>query len=232
MEESIPDFPLTIRSDDEYGEWLYASLVAEYAEESEAWAVERIQRVTEQLNSVRLACPEPGACPHDLRTHILWVGAMNAFAAPGRYVYITRSLLQRFGEDAPVAFILAHEMAHHDLGHVRLLSPALSRLRNLPGNFLMAAIVKILQGQFRTREQEKAADTYALDLCIAAGYDPLLSLEALDVLEAYLLDHRALDAVFGHAFRPLNQHPPLVSRRVSLHRQLVRSYGYKTRVTI
>lgn len=226
MEDHVAEFPLTLRADDEFGDWLYATLVAEYAQESEGWAVERVERVTGRLNDVRLACPVAGTCPHPLKSHILWVGATNAFAAPGRYIYITRPLLERFGDDDPVAFILAHEMAHHDMGHVRLLTPALAKVRYLPGSLLVAAVLKVLQGAFRTRAQEEAADAYALDLCIAAGYDPKVCLTAFDIMEAHLLDVRAIDAVFGPN-SVCHRHPPVTARRASLQRQLAREYGYR-----
>ncbi|MCP4455663.1 MAG: M48 family metalloprotease, partial [Planctomycetes bacterium] len=42
----------------------------------------------------------------------------NAFALPGGYVFITRSILDLCGmEPGQVAFVLAHEMAHITKGH-------------------------------------------------------------------------------------------------------------------
>jgi predicted Zn-dependent protease len=233
--------PLTAGSDDEIGEWLYARLVAEYAEESESWATERVARVMGRLNAVRAACPMPGAAPYPLTAHILWVGAMNAFAMPGRYIYLTRELLQRFGDDEPIALVLAHEAAHHDLGHVRLLRPALSRLRGLPGNVLLFTLLRVAERLAYGADQEEAADRYGLDLCLAAGYNGKTCLELFDALEAYLLDHRDIDGVFGpeeaigakegglerwsaqfraEAWRRLRGYPSLRARRTSLERQL------------
>ena len=80
------DLPVTIARDDDLGDWLHERLVEEYCEETEAWALERVARVTERLNGVRAACPVPGASPYPLRTHILWIGQMNAFATPGRWI--------------------------------------------------------------------------------------------------------------------------------------------------
>lgn len=184
-------------NDEELGVWLHDWLTEEYGVETEDWATERVGRVIAHMERVRSACPAPGASPYPLAAEILWVGAMNAFAAPGRYVYITRELLQRAASDDPIAFVLAHEIAHHDLGHVSLLRGWLSRARNLPGSFLIAVTVAGLEKQIFGPERERAADSYALDLCLAAGYDGLRCLDALEIAEAHLLDHGDLDGVFG-----------------------------------
>jgi predicted Zn-dependent protease len=241
MDESDDALPITLKSDDDIGDWLYARLVGEYAEESEAWATERVARVMGKLNEVRAACSVPGAAPYRLTAHILWVGAMNAFAAPGRYIYLTRELLQRFGTDEPIALVLAHEAAHHDLGHARLLRPALSRLRSLPGNALLFILIRAAERLALGADQEEAADQYGLDLCLAAGYDAAKCLELFDILEAHLLDHGDVEGVFGpdlvshaneggwarwaaelhaEAWRRARGYPSLRARRTLLESQL------------
>ncbi len=216
--------PTTVKDDDSFGNWLYAHLLEEYGAETETWATDRIARISEKLNQVRTICPIPGACSYTLRVHILWAAYANAFAVPGQYVYITRDLLQRFGSDDPVAFILAHEMAHHDLGHVQLAHPLVSKLRFLKGNLLIIALLKALEVTYKTAGRESAADSYALDLCVAAGYDPQGFRETFDILEAEVLDFRDIDGVFGE-FRHKDRHPPLLHRRAALERQLRTVYG-------
>src|SRR5579862_7518712 len=93
------------------GEWLHRELVAAYGVETEAWARERVRRVERQLQVKRAPAPR-------MQPEILWLPEATAFTAPGRYLYISRELLQRAASDDPVAFVLAHEMAHHDLGHL------------------------------------------------------------------------------------------------------------------
>lgn len=224
MSDPFDTMPTTIRDDKTLGDWLYAHFLEMYGEETEAWAKDRIARISRSLNRVRVDCPVSGACPYPLHVHILWASTANAFAVPGRYVYITRDLLQRFGSDDPVAFILAHEMAHHDLGHVQLTHPLISKLRFLKGNLLIIALLKALEATYKTAGRETAADSYALDLCIAAGYNPQGFREAFDILEAELLDFRAIDDVFGE-FRHKNRHPPVLHRRAALERQLATVYG-------
>ena len=96
----------------EFGDWLHEELVSEYAGEIEAWAIERVRRVMARLNAER-----PDGAP--LVAEILWVPACNAFTTVGSYVYISRRLLERLPSDDATAFVLAHEIAHHDCGHLR-----------------------------------------------------------------------------------------------------------------
>ena len=189
-------FPLSIRTEAEFGDWLHTFLVEEYGNETEAWATERVQRIGQRLNKVRRDCPVRGACPNDLRTEILWIGAMNAFAVPGDYIYITRELLQQGDDDEPFALVLAHEMAHHDLGHMRVLLGPLASLRHSSA-FLLGAFLKGVAKRLISPENEAAADSYALDLCIAAGFEGKRCLELFTIFEAYMVDHRDLDGVFG-----------------------------------
>jgi len=43
----------------------------------------------------------------------------DAFTAPGRYIYVTGRLMEYCPGEASLAFTIAHELAHHDLGHLR-----------------------------------------------------------------------------------------------------------------
>jgi predicted Zn-dependent protease len=237
--DDAPDLPLGA-DDETLGERLHDWLVAEYGHETEVWAVERVASVVERLNRVRAACPVPGACPRPLTCEILWVGAMNAFAAPGRYVYVTRELLQHGTEADPLAFVLGHEMAHHDLGHVGLMRGWARRLMGLPEGNARNVAARLLRSAERlayTPDRERAADSYGLDLCLAAGFDGRRCLEAFDTLQAYALDHRAIDAVFGAEgrasepaagllgrLRTLGAYPSITERRAALRAQLA-GYG-------
>ena len=97
----------------EFSDWLHNELVREYALETEAWATERIARVMARLNAERMDV-EP------IEAVILWLPRSNAFTFAGRYIYISRRLLERLPSDESVAYVLAHEIAHHDCGHLDL----------------------------------------------------------------------------------------------------------------
>jgi len=48
-----------------------------------------------------------------------------------------------------------------------------------------------------SRENELAADSYALDLCRKAGFDLRQCLKSFDILSWYALDHNDFDGVYG-----------------------------------
>jgi len=186
------DPPPGLRDETDLGEWLHTELVIAYGLETEDWALERVRRVQDKLNGERWGGPP-------LQVEILWLQTMTAFVAPGRYVYLSRELLQRADGDDPIAFVLAHEMAHHDLGHTRLFDGWLSRLRTLPvpGGLTIAALVRTLERELFGPEREIAADRYGFNLALVAGYDPVRCAGLFDTLEAHALDHGDLDIVFG-----------------------------------
>jgi Zn-dependent protease with chaperone function len=172
------------------GEWLHGAVMDAYGAERPGWALEQVERVMERLQRGR---------PADRRlvTEVLWVSDANAFTAPGRYVYISRRLLERCPTDAAAALVLAHEIAHHDLGHVELFA---GWLRNLPrgmGSVALAGLFRSAAKRCYGPEREAAADRHALELCRSAGYDPALCLKLFDVLEADALDHGDVEGVFG-----------------------------------
>ena len=186
QEKTVFDFA----DEEELGEWLHGELIAAYGLETEEWARERVSRVTERLHILRTA-------GRPLQSEILWMQAMNAFTAPGSYLYVTRELLLRTASDEPVAFAVAHEMAHHDLGHMWFFQGWLAKLRYLPSSLVVAMLFRAVEKRLIGPERELAADCYALDLCVASGYDGETCLELFDILEAYALDHRDLDIVYG-----------------------------------
>jgi predicted Zn-dependent protease len=171
-------------------EWLHGVLTDAYAYEREAWAVERIARVEDRLQA--------GVPPGErLKVELLWIPEVTAFTFPGRYVYLSRRLLERVDSDEPIAFVVAHEVAHHALGHMRGRERWMERLAALPGADVMALLALDAAAWFHRPEDERAADEYALRLCADAGYDPRACIRLLTVLETDALDRGNLAAVCG-----------------------------------
>jgi predicted Zn-dependent protease len=188
--EAQPDTWVDGAEDREWGEWLYGELAAHFDVETEPWAVELMERVSRRLHRERAP-----AAP--LEPVILWMTTPTAFTAPGRYVYYSRGLLHLASWEEAVAFTLAHEMAHHDLGHTRLYRGNLALVRHLPASLIAAAIAGMADHWLNGPELEAAADARALDLCLAAGYDGLRCIQMFDRFEAYALDYHTIEAVFG-----------------------------------
>ncbi|HEX8726680.1 MAG TPA: M48 family metalloprotease, partial [Gemmatimonadaceae bacterium] len=141
----------------EFAEWLHTELVTQFALERAPWALERVSRVQARLNECRIDRPA-------LEATILWITPPLAFTLAGRYVYISRSLLERMPTDDAVAFVLAHEAGHHDLGHLDLFAGWTKWLPETPSMGYAAAVGRLLKYRTYGPAHESAADRYAVEL--------------------------------------------------------------------
>jgi predicted Zn-dependent protease len=131
-------------------------------------------------------------------TEVAWLEMFSAFTAPGRYIYFSRRLLEKCPHEDAAAFVIAHEIAHHDLGHLALFSGAFARrAAGFSAGFLIIFFFRILHKRIYSPEWELAADRAAIDLCLAAGYDPARCLYLFRILELFALDVGDLNAVYG-----------------------------------
>jgi hypothetical protein len=170
------------------GEWLHQQLSETEYFETEPWALDRVERVLKRLQRAR-GNREPMA------VEIPWLDEVTAFTGPGRYIYFSRRLFERCATDHQVAFVIAHEIAHHDLGHVHIARP--TRWMRLPGSAFFDLALHVIRRCFSQPESERDADRYAIDLCLAAGYDGWSCLELFDVLEHHALDMWNADIAYG-----------------------------------
>ena len=191
------------------GQWLYDELGEEVLFETEPWALERVERVLARLTPQR-----PGK--RALRVVIPSVTAVAAFTAPGPFIFFNRGLYQLCPDDDTTAFVIAHEIAHHDLGHLSLVPDWMGRMaRRWSGKIavmIAGAVTKRLYGP----ERECDADLYALRLCMKAGYDPERCLHLFLVLENYFLDHGDISAVVGTDAESDQELEPTASRVTKL----------------
>lgn len=173
-----------------FGEWLYREICAEEFIERNGWAPESVKRVADRLQAGRDE-------DQQLEMVVPWIPIPTAFTGPGRYVYVTRRLLERCRHDEMIAFIVAHELAHHELGHVELFRGAFkgmsSTLAGKAALIVYWSVYKRLYGP----EREMEADRTALELCLKAGYDGSRCLQIFDLLESFALDEGDIDMVYG-----------------------------------
>lgn len=178
--------------------------------ERDGWAGERVDRVTARLQAEIPA-------PWRLETLVIWLGTYTAFTGPGRTIYFSRTLLERMPDDDAAAFVIAHELAHHRLGHV----PRLSR----SWYFLPLQIVLFrLRRNIVSAEHERDADLLAIELCVDAGYDPERCIAALELLDQIVLDYGDLDGSLGSEDpdAPQETHDPVRARIAAVHAHLAR----------
>lgn len=185
-----PDAGLDPQEEGLWGECLFSELLTHFDVETEPGTADLVYGAAARINQVRR--PAPALLPV-----VLWITTPTAFTGPGRYVYLSRELLHRAYWEEAVAFVLAHEMAHHDLGHTRLFRGKLALVRHLPGSLVAAAALTMADHWLNGPENEAAADARALDLCLAAGYEGARCVALFDILEAEALDYHAIECVFG-----------------------------------
>lgn len=116
-----------------------------------------------------------------LKVVVLNHSLVNAFALPGGYVYVFNGLLQKARSPDELAGVLAHEIGHVKLRHgLRSVIQAGGLgflLGTVFGDFaggtaIILASRSLMQSAF-SRDSERQADHFAVDLMLKAGGDPM-----------------------------------------------------------
>ena len=114
------------------------------------------------------------------RFAVLETPVVNAYAAPGGYIFITRGSLSLIRSEAELAGVLAHEVGHvnarHVINQIRK-SDTMREVRNtvdLRGATLDAVVGTGTNALFTglSRGDELEADSLGLEYAAGAGYDP------------------------------------------------------------
>lgn len=136
---------------------------------------------------------------------------INAFAAPGGYVFITRGLLFELRNEAELAGVLGHEIAHvvkkHHLDALKkqarmsllggVASAALENRGKDPNKYAwVAAGAKTLYTRGLDRDDELEADRVGVVLAARAGYDPYGLPAVLQRLDAMAAEDNRLALLF------------------------------------
>lgn len=172
------------------GQLIYNAIDEYSLFEKDTWAIERIKRVVNRLNSASQSNQE-------FKVVIPYLGDFMAFTAPGNHIFISRQLFQMCRNDDMAAFIIAHEMAHHSLGHFSIFPKWLKKITNINFQLLLLAPYRMVESRIYGVKRECDADKYALLHCYKRGYDIKQCLAIFDIFENHALDHGNLDTVFG-----------------------------------
>jgi hypothetical protein len=171
-------------------DWLHDELISHYSAGVETWNAERVSNALNRINAVR-----DGRAP--LACAVLSIDSITAFTLPGTHIYITRRLLEHLHSEAQVAFVFAHEMAHHDLRHLETFDGWAEWIPRSNASMYVAFIARMCERIAYSPEREDAADDLALELCAKAGYAPDEAASALRVLENIALDRRDVAGAYG-----------------------------------
>jgi predicted Zn-dependent protease len=120
---------------------------------------------------------------------VLDTDGVNAYAAPGGYVFVTRGALSTMRDEAELAGVLAHEIGHITQGHIvkelhvrgweggasaglaRLLGGAGASAQEAFGQAVDGALEVLFEKGYKI-EDELEADRAGMLLLATVGYDP------------------------------------------------------------
>jgi predicted Zn-dependent protease len=134
---------------------------------------ERVRRIMAPLVS-HMDHPRPLS---QVRVRIMDDPDINAASAGGGEFYVTRGLLEK-ANDEHLRGVLAHELAHDDLGHVAKAQTLGAGLgigmiildQIFPGSGKITPIAGVLVADSYSRTEEYQADRHGVDILTRAGY--------------------------------------------------------------
>lgn len=164
--------------------------------------------------------------------------SINAFAAPGGYVFITSAMLKQLSNEAQLAAVLAHEIIHvveqHHLNAIKegAMRDALTESlfvsvdayqTNTGANSKqreykawtkqISGAAQDLYSKGLNRDDEFQADQQGIQLLARAGYDPFAFITNLQMLNAIAADDSSLALLY-------KTHPTPEQRLTALANQL------------
>lgn len=167
------------------------------------------------------------------RITILNSPAINAFALPGGYLYVTRGLLALANDTSELAAVLAHEMAHVTASHA-IKRQQRAEARELADRILTNVVRDTEQAKAAmassqlsfarfSQVQELEADAIGVKTLAKAGFDPYAAARFLESMAAYAKYQSAQDEA-PSAPDFLSSHPS-TPERLSIATRAAREIG-------
>lgn len=188
--EKVDELTINDREERQLGETVSANL-------REKYGVVQSEELTKYVTLVGTALAQSSTRPNLNWTFIvLDTDGVNAFAAPGGIVHVTRGLLGLVRNEAELAGVLGHEITHVTVKHtVRAIQKSKtiqmasdeagggSARDRFVARLAQAAYDKILNNEF-SREDETEADKVGVQLASRLGYAPGGLVDVLRKLDA------------------------------------------------
>ncbi|MEM7423876.1 MAG: M48 family metalloprotease [Pseudomonadota bacterium] len=169
----------------------------------------------------------PGSVP--LRAYIIKDADVNAFTPGGGYVFFNAGMLAAMENEAQLAMVTAHEIAHIDRGHIQAgqatrtgvqigaeIASALGQIGaqalGIPGQLVNLGVSlgsELVVNSF-SRSQETDADTTGVGYMAAAGYNAIEGAKSFKVLKRLYGDNSGPEALF------FSSHPASSDRLANL----------------
>lgn len=155
----------------------------------DAEAKARVQRVGQKLVRESFAAKSP----YRFSFHVLAdPRTVNAFALPGGPIFVTEGLLRRLRNEAELAAVLGHEIAHviarhssEQLAKQQLTQGLVGAAVLGTGDYTTAQIGQLVGGLINMRygrDDELESDALGIRIMAEAGYDPRAMLGVMEML--------------------------------------------------
>ena len=164
----------------------------------------------------RLTALESGR--REFSIHVLDTDIPNAMALPGERILVLRGLLDMAENPNAVAGVLAHELGHvrsRDSMNKVVETSAVSILLGLvlgdvTGGAILTGLSDTALNSAYSRDKERRADRYAVDLMNHGGFD---AVPLSDLLEKLTKDHEEMEEMLSW----MSSHPVTKDRKDFIH---------------
>lgn len=130
-------------------------------------------------NIFRSLCTSNELEADDIRFLVVDKNEVNAFTLPGRIIVVHKGLITESNSAEEVAGVIAHELAHVNLGHIRQklirevgLQIILNTAGGSAGGEAIREIIYVSSSRAFDREHESEADLHAVKLLANSQIDP------------------------------------------------------------
>jgi len=215
-----------IRAEIQFGREVGARILGQYA-------LYDNEKLTKYVNLVAAALGRNSGRPElTFRVAVLKTDTINAYAAPGGYIFLTKGAIMQMENEAELAAVIAHEMAHITGKHIvkeleikgtdSSASSGITRMVGGAGDPAKAAFasmvdkaVGILFERGYKKEDEKDADMTGVVFTSLSGYDP----------SAMVSYFKRIKEARGDNMEVLNKTHPSFDERISLIDETIEAEG-------
>lgn len=179
---------------------------------------ESMQRYVQTLGARIAATTERPDLPWTFR--VVDDAAVNAFAIPGGFIYVTRGIMAHLNSEAELAAILGHEIGHVTARHSvsQMSQQQLAQVGFAAGMILspkfaqfgdMAQVAMGLMFMKFSRSDESQSDALGMKYMMAGGYDPRALVDVFGMLDGLSQQSSA-----GRLPQWMSTHPDPENRQV------------------
>lgn len=167
----------SIEQEIEWGDSSYAAIQREYEFSYDASLKADMKKIlnklTSQIDKFENPTDHSNYGDYNYSIYILDTSLINAFTC-GQRIYITTGIIEFCESDDEIAMVIAHEIAHNELGHINDKIAKLNAANEMFGE-VGGTLTYMLGSFFRTpfgQLEEGHCDLFGIDIAKKAGYEP------------------------------------------------------------